>query len=1636
MSNPFRKNLTFLLSAGTGLLLAAFFLYEFAIIRYDYHKAEIQGLLSQTATSKVRFIENQISEKLRDIALSGGDPRIKNAVAEVRAGRSLSDFSQKILAEIAHTENLENITFMAADLASFYTLAGSPEPTDLPALKNLLLQVQPQTQTFFADPDLHSETSFRHLHFIKKMTEESGEISGFLIYHYEMNVVFPEIFDVYSTDLATYKSFLVLGDGNKIHYSGRNSNFFSEEADSEKVFAGRLASEGKTGFHETVDLRGEPVFAMISDIPSLKANLLLTLKKSEATDAYRSELLSFAVLLSGFLTASFFGYTYISARNRKKLNETEKEKKFILQQFEFVSNFSNEAILLFDGGFKLLYSNHKISSFYHISHTSLRNHTLGALYQKITGTPLDFSTLDNKKYVSSETEITSPAGELLFLEITCRKISNNLNTIFHLNIKDITEKKKSLNALENSEKRYRTLTETMSDFAFSLKIVTPGRIMLEWITESFDRISGYSREERLRNSDYLYPVDHDDLGLFTSRVMTAAAGKPNLETEVKLTTKSGETKWLKLSVKPVTELKDGNETRIFGLGRDITGEKRLQLEVEENSKKIELIFENSFEATLLVKDQQIELVNRSLLKLFGYNDPAEILSKPVTILVAEKHRKLIIAYLLKRAYSDSPHTTYFALGLKKDGSNFEAELSISHYSIGVEKYLIVMIRDISLKLATEKRIRESEEKYRTLANQVPVGIYRINAAGELLYYNRTFGELFKLTAQAAAIRSLNLSEMYDDSIIHEIKIKKIAASGDIYSGESVMTKSDGENIYVKEKASGIFDDSGNLLYIDGMIEDITEFKKSIDKTISNFQLFRTVWDNSREGLRLTDEEGKIVMVNKSFCELFEMEQNFLRGQLFNVCYKNLDEASVFRYRERFMNREILPEFEVETHIPNGKIKWMEISTSFIDIDSNKPLLLTIFKDSTQRHKALELLEKNEQRFRNLALTLPVGILIYNKEKKVIYCNDAATQIFSLPHKSMIGTTYTDRYSAVYDGKGNKISFSQFPTEIAFTTKNSVLNSEIGIVVKDQDQLKWLKVNAVPQFDSANNLEEVVVAIDDITKEKNTIDEIRKLKMGIEQSPVSIVITDTNGSIEYVNPFFSEVTGYTLAEVTGKTPSILKSGYQDNEIYKHLWDEISSGRVWKGELQNRKKNGDLYWENVSISPIRDEDNSITHYVAVKDDITEQKQSAEELLISKNNLLDKLNKLELIQKIYSKFSLNTDIKEIFTGINELLPNFYSCDFAVIKLEDPETKKLYGIEKFGLNSDQRFNNVSAILAEYEKKCFDEDKPVIINDPSTGDFLTGDYVRGLELKALVLLKIRYKNDPIGVLEVFYTEKEFILREDDIDFLNMVANLLGILLANALSFENLKEIQNNLILAKERSEEMNRIKSTFLANLSHELRTPLINIIGYAEIIMDSIEEDEDLRMMADSIYQGGTRLKDTLNSLLELSRLEANSYNLNLVQLDIEKLLNEAVLKNSHKAEEKGLYINKVCNISDPVVHSDAVILDSIIEHLISNAVKYTEDGGVSLELYDEVVSGEECFILRVSDTGIGISRENQTKIFEDFRQASEGYTRKYEGAGIGLTIVSKYCKILRGTIEVESEPGVGSAFTITIPKAPKSY
>jgi PAS domain S-box-containing protein len=242
------------------------------------------------------------------------------------------------------------------------------------------------------------------------------------------------------------------------------------------------------------------------------------------------------------------------------------------------------------------------------------------------------------------------------------------------------------------------------------------------------------------------------------------------------------------------------------------------------------------------------------------------------------------------------------------------------------------------------------------------------------------------------------------------------------------------------------------------------------------------------------------------------------------------------------------------------------------------------------------------------------------------------------------------------------------------------------------------------------------------------------------------------------------------------------------------------------------------------------------------------------------------------------------------------------------------------------------------------------------------------------------------------------------------------------------KLYERELIIAKERAEESDRLKSSILANMSHELRTPLNGILGFAEILKEELK-DTDYENMAENIHLSGRRLMTTLNSIITLSQLEAGKMALSLSGIKISESIHNVVRNLNSFASERSISIRT--NAVKPIsVVTDDHLFKQLFRQILDNAIKFSEDGTVTIETSVLTADHAEWLTVRVTDTGIGISKEYFDLIFQEFRQVSEGFGRKYQGSGIGLTISKKIIDLLGGKITVESEPGHGSTFIIWLP------
>ncbi|MFA5405684.1 MAG: response regulator [Ignavibacteria bacterium] len=243
------------------------------------------------------------------------------------------------------------------------------------------------------------------------------------------------------------------------------------------------------------------------------------------------------------------------------------------------------------------------------------------------------------------------------------------------------------------------------------------------------------------------------------------------------------------------------------------------------------------------------------------------------------------------------------------------------------------------------------------------------------------------------------------------------------------------------------------------------------------------------------------------------------------------------------------------------------------------------------------------------------------------------------------------------------------------------------------------------------------------------------------------------------------------------------------------------------------------------------------------------------------------------------------------------------------------------------------------------------------------------------------------------------------------------------------KAAEKELIEAKEKAEELNRLKSSFLANMSHELRTPMVGILGFSEILSSEIDNKE-LKHFASTIHISGKRLLNTLNLILDMSRLEAEKLDVMLTDANIVSVVDDIVTEYTILAENKKIYLNIDTKEKEIFSLLDERLFRSVIGNLVDNAIKYTSSGGVSVSVEKEIGKDKEKVVIKVKDTGIGIPEDYLNTIFEEFRQVSEGWSRSYEGTGLGLTIAKKYTDLLKGEIKVESQINFGSIFTVILP------
>jgi len=647
------------------------------------------------------------------------------------------------------------------------------------------------------------------------------------------------------------------------------------------------------------------------------------------------------------------------------------------------------------------------------------------------------------------------------------------------------------------------------------------------------------------------------------------------------------------------------------------------------------------------------------------------------------------------------------------------------------------------------------------------------------------------------------------------------------------------------------------------------------------------------------------------------------------------------------------------------------------------------------------------------------VWIKDLDGKFVAVNSLFAKFFECSIESLIGKTDYDIFckeeADVYRSHDKRLIYTKQP----FVIEESI-NSPYGKIVTETYK--------APFYNCENEIIGTIGFNRDITKRKKLELQNRKLQKAIEQSTTTIVITDTSGKIEYVNPQFTGLTGYTFEEAMGLNPRVLKTDKTPAETFKNLWETISLGKEWRGEFCNRKKNGDLFWESAVISPVFDENGSITNYIAVKEDITEAKHAQDEML--------RMSKLQDLLVNLSLRNINVNREEfeqnIITSLQEI-SEFLEAERAVIfKYNWTENNCSAQYEWYESNLKtvkSELSNIPLSDINLWVENHKNSKNFYIPDVAAYFGESSEMLKFRGIKSLISVPFFIGDDCAGFISFDSIVKQHSYTSKENDLLKVFGQIYASLIQRF-------ELEQRLKSEKDNAQKANTAKSEFLANMSHELRTPLNGVIGFSELLMQTTINNVQLQY-ASAINSSAKTLLNVINDILDFSKIEAGKMELEIVKCDMIELIEHSIDIIKHSAEKKSLEI--LLNIPDYLprfAYVDPVRVSQILINLLGNAVKFTNNGEIELNVNfcdSDAEKGKYTFSVR--DTGIGITDAQKLKLFKAFSQADTSTTRRFGGTGLGLSISEKLANKMGSTIQFESKVGEGSVFFFSVVAAYES-
>jgi hypothetical protein len=1295
-----------------------------------------------------------------------------------------------------------------------------------------------------------------HFNVISTIKDNSGIPIGAFVQHVDPSKSFYPLIQKWPTLSKTGETLLFKKENNHIVYLNelrhkKNTAVPLKIQMSETEMVAVKAVLGARGIVEGKDYRNVDVLADVKTVPGTNWFMVSKVDKDEIyTEVFfRAKSISllafFAILLVGVLAMYFYklkqSYVYKNLfLKEKELHETQEEYRTTLYSI-------GDAVITTDTLGNIKQMNSVAESLTEWNENEAKGKSLSSVFKVInedTNQPVENPVTRVLKDglvvgLANHTLLISKSGQKIPIADSGSPIKNADGKITGvvLVFRDQSEERENEKILIESEEKFRKAFTTSPD-SININRLSDGIYIT--INDGFTKMTGYAEDEVIGKSslDINIWADVKDRNKLVAGLKEKGI-VDNLEARFRL--KNGE---VKSGLMSASIIQLAGEPHILSITRDITERKRFEAALKYERDRVRAIL-NLVGDPIFVKDEQhrFTLGNKAFIEMVGL-DENKVIGKTLAEDIPEDEMEHFLK--IDRLVLDTgiPDTREEELTINNQTKTIITSKTRFTDDSG-NRFLIGSMHDITDRKNAEKEKAHFNDLMKYIISNTKSSVSVFDTEMNYIYVSDRYFDDLHLADKNLIGR--NHYDVFPDLPQFLRDIHKRSLRGETISGENdPLMHADGSVDRANWTSMPWYNTDGIIGGIIVYIEIITERKQAEKALKESEEKFRRMTLNSPMGMHFYELKANndliLVDSNPAADKLLGINHTLLIGKTIEQAFPPLAKTEVpQRYREAASDGLFWATEQVS--YKDDKVEGAFEVNAYQTKPNN---MVAVFADITQRKRSESDLQKSEELKNSIVNSLLANVAVIDSEGMIISVNEPWRQFAQKNGISCLSgiaekVNYLDVIrDSISKGAENLNEILRGIEEVLNGVRNKF---ETEYSCDSPDEKRWFSMHVTPLYFGGG----AVISHENITDRILAETKVRKLSRAVEQSPAIIMITNVNGDIEYINPKFTEVTDYSLDEVIGKNPRILKSGHTPLEEYEDLWKNISAGREWRGEFFNKKKNGELYWESAVISPLFDEQGKLTNYIAVKEDITERK-----LLIS---------------------------------------------------------------------------------------------------------------------------------------------------------------------------------DLVEAKAKAEEMNRVKAYFFANMSHELRTPFVGIMGYSEMLAESLNSPAE-KEMAEQILKSSKRLTDTLNKILNVTRLEFDKVDVKLSDVDIVEMIKQLRALFSKSGTIKNTVIGSTFTPDIIRVRTDAKLLEEILTNLLNNAIKYTHDGAIEILVRSLSNEHGDYLIIKVADTGVGIPKEKQEIIWQEFRQASEGMNRSFEGTGLGLTIIKKYVNTLGGQISVESEVGKGSTFTIELP------